>query len=807
MSDESLNPHLPNLHRFFRHYRAGINPPYRKKDFFAIILTLIVLLAVPVTILAALNSRGETIKAAPLAAESKENKVKRLSLDLLKANKDFKAGKKQAKTLKTLAKERKQLLLDLIDTDPEEIGRIAFDSKIRSTLPDEVKIEVEEPVDVEGEVEVAHGDDFTGETAKFYYKMKDRNLDLHFVRDNPDLVSGTKIRVRGNKIDNKVVVAQREGDLQVTAPAKVLAATQTKKVAVILFNFASNTTQPWTAATVQGFVFTNSNSVKAFHKENSFNLIDMQGKNSANGEVYGWYTIPNSTATCDYSGWGTAARNAATSAGVDLSGYTQIVHMFPNTSSCGWAGLAYLPGRDSYINGYLNLGVISHELGHSFGSHHASSYSCTEGGSRVPISSTCTLSEYGDPFDTMGSGGGKHFNNFNKGRMGIYDPVNTQDITASGTYTVYPIEHTSNNVKSLRILRDSRYYYIEYRQPFGFDNFSSTNPVVKGVTIRLAPNYTSVVQSWLVDTVASTTTFSDAPLQLDQTFTDAAKGITIKTVGTTSTSAQVEITLGSSSCVRANPTVGLSPASQWALPGQNKNYTLTITNRDNSACGSSTFSSTFGSANGLTRTQSSLSKTLAPGETGTLTTTITSPGGLADGFYSFSETIRNNSATTFSASASSNYNVGDVTAPTVAINLPQNGATVQENLNITVTATDDLGVKQVDYYIDGNVVGTSSVNPFGLTWDTTTVSNGNHTLAVVAVDFRNNTSSQVSRTINVNNTGGAKLGDINQDGAVGILDLSTLLSTWGTSNAASDLNNDGKVDILDLSTLLTQWGT
>lgn len=49
------------------------------------------------------------------------------------------------------------------------------------------------------------------------------------------------------------------------------------------------------------------------------------------------------------------------------------------------------------------------------------------------------------------------------------------------------------------------------------------------------------------------------------------------------------------------------------------------------------------------------------------------------------------------------------------------------------------------------------------------------------------------------------VGDINGDGAVNILDLSALLSAWGTSNAAADLNHSGTVDLFDLSILLSHW--
>jgi peptidoglycan/xylan/chitin deacetylase (PgdA/CDA1 family) len=51
-------------------------------------------------------------------------------------------------------------------------------------------------------------------------------------------------------------------------------------------------------------------------------------------------------------------------------------------------------------------------------------------------------------------------------------------------------------------------------------------------------------------------------------------------------------------------------------------------------------------------------------------------------------------------------------------------------------------------------------------------------------------------------------GDLNGDGKVDALDLSTLLSNWNKTGATAtqgDLNNDGTVNALDLSILLTNW--
>jgi hypothetical protein len=48
--------------------------------------------------------------------------------------------------------------------------------------------------------------------------------------------------------------------------------------------------------------------------------------------------------------------------------------------------------------------------------------------------------------------------------------------------------------------------------------------------------------------------------------------------------------------------------------------------------------------------------------------------------------------------------------------------------------------------------------------------------------------------------------DLNGDGIVDSIDLSILVSRWGSSDATADINNDGTVDALDLSVLVSNWG-
>ena len=50
-----------------------------------------------------------------------------------------------------------------------------------------------------------------------------------------------------------------------------------------------------------------------------------------------------------------------------------------------------------------------------------------------------------------------------------------------------------------------------------------------------------------------------------------------------------------------------------------------------------------------------------------------------------------------------------------------------------------------------------------------------------------------------------KIGDLNGDGKVNLVDFSIMLAHWATKYAPADLNNDGTVNLPDLSILLSHW--
>jgi hypothetical protein len=93
----------------------------------------------------------------------------------------------------------------------------------------------------------------------------------------------------------------------------------------------------------------------------------------------------------------------------------------------------------------------------------------------------------------------------------------------------------------------------------------------------------------------------------------------------------------------------------------------------------------------------------------------------------------------------------DTTAPTVAISSPASGATVSGTVPVKATASDNVGVTGVEFFVDGAPLGTDSTSPYEVAWDTTTASNGSHTLTARARDAAGNTSTSTPVTVTVSN--------------------------------------------------------
>lgn len=97
-------------------------------------------------------------------------------------------------------------------------------------------------------------------------------------------------------------------------------------------------------------------------------------------------------------------------------------------------------------------------------------------------------------------------------------------------------------------------------------------------------------------------------------------------------------------------------------------------------------------------------------------------------------------------------NAVDATPPVINITSPTGGTTLAGSINVNATATDNVGVVGVQFQLDGVNLGAEDLSsPYSVAWNTTTTSNGNHTLTAIARDATGNTSTSSSVIVNVNN--------------------------------------------------------
>ena len=104
----------------------------------------------------------------------------------------------------------------------------------------------------------------------------------------------------------------------------------------------------------------------------------------------------------------------------------------------------------------------------------------------------------------------------------------------------------------------------------------------------------------------------------------------------------------------------------------------------------------------------------------------------------------------------------DTQAPTVSMTAPPSGATVSgSSVTVSANASDNVGVSGVQFRLDGvNLGAEDTASPYSVAWNSTTASNGSHTLTAVARDAAGNTAASPGVTVTVNNTGPSPLPDV-----------------------------------------------
>jgi hypothetical protein len=94
----------------------------------------------------------------------------------------------------------------------------------------------------------------------------------------------------------------------------------------------------------------------------------------------------------------------------------------------------------------------------------------------------------------------------------------------------------------------------------------------------------------------------------------------------------------------------------------------------------------------------------------------------------------------------------DTTPPTTAITSPAAGATVSGTVTISASASDNVGVTRVEFYVDGALSSTDTTSPYSASWNTTAVANGTHSLTSKAFDAAGNSTTSTGVSVTVSNS-------------------------------------------------------
>jgi hypothetical protein len=450
------------------------------------------------------------------------------------------------------AKQRKEILLN----DPSLLFTSAISKTTRDSLSDEVKQYLEEEVELEGTVLAIYLDGLEHKDTKLDYKIEDQNkklYNLRFVKDPQQFPANTKLRIKALKIGSELIVespkeATPRTHVQVVAEATVapLAVSGNRRALVLGVNFSNDTTQPIDTTQLDSIMFTSTDGVNSYYKENSYQLV------SFSGDVNGYLTIPYTNSSCEsnYYNWSNAADSQAASNGITLSNYSHIVYVFPIPPGCVYGGLGTTggsPGRVWMFNYHSDRRGYAHELGHNLGIAHANSLSC--GAKAIDRAQNCTQTEYGDVFDVMGNfwyvtPNLLHFNAPHKAALGWIPASKVQNLAKKGTYRIYHSETLGAGTQVLKINKPDtgESYYISYRQNVGFD-LGLTSTITRGANIHVW-NGNPATQTKLIDATPGTGDFSgfaDSSLYDGAVFNDSVNRIRITQKSHTSSYVDIDV--------------------------------------------------------------------------------------------------------------------------------------------------------------------------------------------------------------------------------------------------------------------------
>ncbi len=443
-------------------------------------------------------------------------------------------GDKTAQML-ALAQKRQEILLKEAKENPEAFLAHARLAETNANFPSEVQSLIEKKVRFDGEWRTRHSDNFDTKTSKsdFSLTTSGKSYQVYFKDGDPHRVFPKQVSVSGVSLDT-VIVLNYPNQIS-SRSAQDFTPPKNLKLGVILFKFSSTGANPFTKESVDEKVFSGSKSVKKYYEEVSLNQI------SVSGQVFDWVTIDsNPKDNCEIIDWENQALEKLKDKGIDLSTFSHNAFVHPNVNACFYAGSASMGGNEFDVNGDMPSSVFAHELGHNLGMDHANELDCHQ--KPIDLYASCSEYEYGDGYDAMGFFI-HHLNAPHKASLGWIPEEKIQTVTGDGVYKISVLEKPANSSipQTLRIQRSNINddYYLEYRQPIGFDSDLPTT-LTQGALIHIGNEerigFTKILRVSPEKDYDTSHALSDG-----QGFLDPVNGISIQQIAHDSDSVTVSV--------------------------------------------------------------------------------------------------------------------------------------------------------------------------------------------------------------------------------------------------------------------------
>lgn len=404
--------------------------------------------------------------------------------------------------LKSISTERKEVMLRLAQASPADFLRLVVPAEVGSSLPPEVRDNLEVEVKIAGRLEIIVVDDFKAGVSETRYSLWDGKQRWFLYFTSPlGLIAGATISVGGFRLGDAVVVANQgaASGIEVLAGAEPKDSTGNQRKLVLLVDFLNNPAPPFTPGQMNDVVF--NGQMQNFYREQSYDLVSFSGQTSDEWikvnkpRPYDWcesvqitdreivqYIFDHNINLADYEGiiflinwpeWagacGTVGQwfwSVPPPIGGNFALSVSWITVHPFTFTYPWSGW--------HPFDFSNLDfALSHELGHNLGINayganvHAAGWDCGE----QVLYGNCQSEEYGNVFDAMGYGTkALHFSVYHKELMDWVKPEEVVIIERSGRYTIQPLELAASRFKGAKIVFGGvPVFYLEYRRGVGFD--------------------------------------------------------------------------------------------------------------------------------------------------------------------------------------------------------------------------------------------------------------------------------------------------------------------------------------------------